>query len=55
MCVLTGILKSLFVLSPPVCVCVYRYFEVPGEKEFFDECKKSKNVVCHFYREATMR
>jgi len=31
------------------------YFEVPGEKEFFDECKKSKNVVCHFYREATMR
>ncbi|KAF6040945.1 TXNDC9 [Bugula neritina] len=32
-----------------------KYFEVPGEKEFFDECKKSKNVVCHFYREATMR
>ncbi|XP_067944071.1 thioredoxin domain-containing protein 9-like [Watersipora subatra] len=32
-----------------------KYSEVPGEKEFFDECKKSKNVVCHFYREATMR
>ena len=26
------------------------YTEIPGEKEFFTECKKSENVVCHFYR-----
>lgn len=32
-----------------------KYFEVPGEKEFFAECKKSKKVVCHFYRESTFR
>lgn len=31
------------------------YTEVPGEKEFFTECKKSKKVVCHFYRDSTMR
>ena len=32
-----------------------QYTEIPGEKEFFDECKKSKNVVCHFYRDSTFR
>ncbi|XP_013404912.1 thioredoxin domain-containing protein 9 [Lingula anatina] len=32
-----------------------KYFEVPDEKAFFDECKKSKNVVCHFYRDSTFR
>ncbi|XP_074650868.1 thioredoxin domain-containing protein 9-like [Tubulanus polymorphus] len=32
-----------------------KYFEVADEKEFFEECKKSKNVVCHFYRESTFR
>ena len=26
------------------------YSELPGEKEFFAESKKSENVVCHFYR-----
>ncbi len=26
------------------------YSEIAGEKEFFAECKKSENVVCHFYR-----
>lgn len=31
------------------------YTEIPGEKEFFQECKKSKKVVCHFYRESTFR
>lgn len=31
------------------------YSEVANEREFFDECKKSKNVVCHFYRESTFR
>jgi hypothetical protein len=31
------------------------YSEVPDEKEFFNECKKSQNVVCHFYRESTER
>lgn len=32
------------------------YREVPGEREFFDECRKgSGNVVCHFYRESTPR
>lgn len=30
-----------------------RYFEVADEKEFFAECKKSKNVICHFYRDST--
>ncbi|XP_077983999.1 thioredoxin domain-containing protein 9-like [Glandiceps talaboti] len=32
-----------------------QYMELPGEKEFFEECKKSKHVVCHFYRESTFR
>ncbi|XP_046377276.2 thioredoxin domain-containing protein 9-like [Haliotis rufescens] len=31
------------------------YSEVANEKEFFEECKKSKKVVCHFYRESTFR
>ena len=32
-----------------------KYEELPGEKEFFDTCKKSNKVVCHFYRDSTMR
>ncbi|KAK3606714.1 hypothetical protein CHS0354_005852 [Potamilus streckersoni] len=32
-----------------------KYFEVADEKQFFEECKKSKNVVCHFYRDSTFR
>jgi hypothetical protein len=31
------------------------YSEVAEEKDFFDVCKKSKRVVCHFYRESTFR
>ncbi|XP_013779565.1 thioredoxin domain-containing protein 9-like [Limulus polyphemus] len=31
------------------------YSELPEEKEFFEVCKKSENVVCHFYRESTFR
>ena len=31
------------------------YEEVADEKEFFDACKKSKKVVCHFYRDSTFR
>lgn len=31
------------------------YFEIGSEKEFFDECKKSKKVVCHFFRDSTFR
>ncbi|KAH9519885.1 Thioredoxin domain-containing protein 9 [Bulinus truncatus] len=31
------------------------YTEVADEKEFFDACKKSKKVVCHFYRDSTFR
>ncbi|XP_059147398.1 thioredoxin domain-containing protein 9-like [Physella acuta] len=31
------------------------YSEVADEKEFFDACKKSKKVVCHFYRDSTFR
>lgn len=31
------------------------YSEVAEEKEFFAVCKKSKNVVCHFYRDSTFR
>ncbi|CAL1531376.1 unnamed protein product [Lymnaea stagnalis] len=31
------------------------YSEVADEKEFFDTCKRSKKVVCHFYRDATFR
>lgn len=30
------------------------YEEISNEKEFFDVCKKSKNVVCHFYRNTTL-
>ena len=26
------------------------YEEISNEKEFFETCKKSKNVICHFYR-----
>jgi len=32
-----------------------KYTEVPDEKAFFDACKKSKKVVCHFYRDSTFR
>lgn len=31
------------------------YSEIAEEKEFFDVCKKSDKVVCHFYRESTWR
>lgn len=31
------------------------YSEVGDEKEFFEACKKSKKVVCHFYRDSTFR
>lgn len=31
------------------------YSEVTEEKDFFDVCKKSNKVVCHFYRESTFR
>lgn len=31
------------------------YQEVAGEREFFDECKKSDKLVCHFYRDTTFR
>lgn len=32
-----------------------QYREIPGEKEFFDECKQSEKVVCHFFRDTTWR
>ena len=32
-----------------------KYEELPSEKEFFDICKKSYRVVCHFFRDTTMR
>lgn len=31
------------------------YTEISDEKEFFDQSKKSKNFVCHFYRDSTFR
>lgn len=31
------------------------YSEITEEKEFFDVCKKSNKVVCHFFRESTWR
>uniref|UniRef100_UPI00398F65EE thioredoxin domain-containing protein 9 n=1 Tax=Pristiophorus japonicus TaxID=55135 RepID=UPI00398F65EE len=31
------------------------YKEIPSEKDFFQEVKESKNVVCHFYRDTTFR
>ncbi|KAG2456910.1 thioredoxin domain-containing protein 9 [Polypterus senegalus] len=31
------------------------YREIPSEKDFFQEVKDSKNVVCHFHRESTFR
>ena len=31
------------------------YSEIAEEKEFFDTCKKSAKVVCHFYRDSTWR
>lgn len=31
------------------------YSEIPSEKEFFDVCKSSTNVVCHFYKSTTFR
>ena len=30
-----------------------KYEELKEEKEFFDTCKKSNKVVCHFYRDDT--
>ena len=32
-----------------------KYDEIPEEKEFFEECKKHERIVCHFYRDSTMR
>jgi len=32
-----------------------QYEEIPDEGSFFAECKKAKNLVVHFYREATFR
>ena len=32
-----------------------QYTEIAEEKEFFEECKKSERVVCHFYRDSTFR
>lgn len=32
-----------------------KYEEIAEEKDFFDVCKKSKNVACHFYRDSTFR
>lgn len=29
--------------------------ELPSEKDFFDTCKESKKVVCHFYKNSTFR
>jgi hypothetical protein len=31
------------------------YSELQDEKDFFETCKKSKHVVCHFYRDAAFR
>jgi len=31
------------------------YTEVVNEKDFFEQTKKSKHVVCHFYRPSTWR
>ncbi|XP_031783676.1 thioredoxin domain-containing protein 9 [Nasonia vitripennis] len=31
------------------------YTELSEEKEFFDTCKKSDKVVCHFYKDGTER
>ncbi|KAL7983798.1 hypothetical protein Chor_000674 [Crotalus horridus] len=31
------------------------YREIPSEREFFQEVKGSKNVVCHFYKDSTLR
>ncbi|XP_038063324.1 thioredoxin domain-containing protein 9-like [Patiria miniata] len=31
------------------------YQELPDEKAFFDQCKKSEKVVCHFYRDGAFR
>ena len=31
------------------------YTEITSEKEFFEACKKSDNLVCHFYRPSTNR
>ncbi|KFQ75008.1 Thioredoxin domain-containing protein 9, partial [Phaethon lepturus] len=31
------------------------YREIPSERDFFQEVKESKNVVCHFYRDTTFR
>ena len=32
-----------------------KYKEVADEKEFFEECKDSDKVVCHFFRDTTWR
>lgn len=32
-----------------------QFAEIAEEKEFFEVCKKSERVVCHFYRDSTFR
>ncbi|BFZ15224.1 hypothetical protein BsWGS_18263 [Bradybaena similaris] len=31
------------------------YSKISDEKEFFETCKKSKKVICHFYKDSTFR
>uniref|UniRef100_W5LZT3 Thioredoxin domain-containing protein 9 n=2 Tax=Lepisosteus oculatus TaxID=7918 RepID=W5LZT3_LEPOC len=31
------------------------YREIPSERDFFQEVKESKHVVCHFYKDTTFR
>lgn len=31
------------------------FLEISNEKEFFDICKQSESVVCHFHRDSTFR
>lgn len=32
-----------------------KYSEVPDEVAWFEACQKSRNVVCHFFRDSTLR
>ena len=32
-----------------------KYEELHSEKDFFDACKKSDRLICHFYRDTTFR
>ena len=50
-------LSIMIIYRRMFCSCLGHgeYDDLPGEKELFDITKKSDRIVCHFYRDSTLR